>query len=47
MIEEMVRKEFVEQGPISSTLYLFGVTANDILIALEQDLGMMLRIADL
>src|SRR4029079_3614975 len=31
MIEEIVRKEFVEQGPISSALYLFGVTANDIL----------------
>src|SRR6476619_5597961 len=31
MIEEIVRKEFVEQGPISSALHLFGVTANDVL----------------
>src|SRR6478735_2695745 len=31
MIEEIVRKEFVEQGPISSALHLFGVTTNDIL----------------
>jgi len=31
MIEEIVRKEFVEQRPISSALHLFGVTANDVL----------------
>src|SRR6478609_4652966 len=31
MIDEIVRKEFVEQGPISSALHLFGVAANDLL----------------
>jgi hypothetical protein len=31
MIEEIFRKEFVEQRPISSALHLFGVTANAVL----------------
>ena len=37
--EEVVRKEFVEQGPISSPLHLFGISANYVLSSLIEISG--------
>jgi len=42
MIEEIVRKAFVEQRPISSTLHLFGVATDDVLGGLT-DIGQSLK----